>query len=830
VRLRRLSFRGLVRFTSGEPISIDFDALGPGLIALVGENGAGKSTTVEAVPAALYKALPSRGGWYEYFHGRDAFAEASFEDQAGRSIRALVKVDAETRKTEPYLFVDGDSVTTGRAKEFDAEILRRFGSYELFLAGVLGAQKRTGNFLDAAKGDRKARFIELLGLAHLQELHERARDRRARAEGDLGTAWQALKAAEAAIADKGAAEASVLTTAVAQEGAAGALETAREEEAAATAALERARTAEERLAALRAAKDAATRSLTEADLALKDAIASGTRARQEAARRREANETQGRDVEAQEKRANDRHAAGVKALGERRGRLEATLAERAVMEAAGARVKELEAELVALEDADITQVAAENKQRLADGALAAADRRVRDAENRLVDEQARLAEEAKLLDQVPCTSSPSWEPRLPSGRQAGVDRDLAGTCPLLKAAQDAKARGPQLTVDPALVVAVRAAQAAFDAAVEAASAATLACDPVRMTEIRSDLPALRDKAARAATLAQAAADLKGLAGELERVNEERSHELKAAAGRRDRLAAEVSAIEEDLRKALADAIGRETTARARVEDARERSLKAERAYQEAAADDVTVPQADAGLSKARQDRLAAERALREADKAHAMAVAALDVLRRQEEAIAPAREAVASAEQGVGAWKLLEQALGRDGIQALEIDAAGPEVARLTNELLRACYGSRWTISFETLREKKSSPGEYSEAFDIRVFDEGRERSVEGISGGERVFIGEAIALGLAIFNARKSGIAWRTLFRDETSGALSLANASAYVEMLRRALTLGGFYQCVFVSHQPEVVDRADARLVVADGRVTIEGIRRPAPAEAVA
>jgi len=35
------------------------------------------------------------------------------------------------------------------------------------------------------------------------------------------------------------------------------------------------------------------------------------------------------------------------------------------------------------------------------------------------------------------------------------------------------------------------------------------------------------------------------------------------------------------------------------------------------------------------------------------------------------------------------------------------------------------------------------------------------------------------------------------TAASLDPENAQAYVEMLRRALTLGGFQQVVFVSHQ---------------------------------
>ena len=41
-------------------VEIDFDALGPGLIAIVGENGAGKSTLIGCLFASLFRQLPGQ--------------------------------------------------------------------------------------------------------------------------------------------------------------------------------------------------------------------------------------------------------------------------------------------------------------------------------------------------------------------------------------------------------------------------------------------------------------------------------------------------------------------------------------------------------------------------------------------------------------------------------------------------------------------------------------------------------------------------------------------------------------------------------------------------
>lgn len=169
-------------------------------------------------------------------------------------------------------------------------------------------------------------------------------------------------------------------------------------------------------------------------------------------------------------------------------------------------------------------------------------------------------------------------------------------------------------------------------------------------------------------------------------------------------------------------------------------------------------------------------------------------------------------------WEQLAKAFGKDGIPALEIDAAGPEVSGLTNELLMSCFGPRFTVAFETTRPKADGSGTV-ETFDVRIIDNerGREGAIATLSGGEKVILNEAISLALAIFNSRKSGRHFETLFRDETAGALDPENAQRYVQMLRRALSLGGFHQVLFIAHQPEVWEAADAVIRVADGRAEV-------------
>ncbi|RLE28244.1 MAG: hypothetical protein DRJ65_00005, partial [Acidobacteria bacterium] len=168
-------------------------------------------------------------------------------------------------------------------------------------------------------------------------------------------------------------------------------------------------------------------------------------------------------------------------------------------------------------------------------------------------------------------------------------------------------------------------------------------------------------------------------------------------------------------------------------------------------------------------------------------------------------------------WKLLERAFGRDGIQALEIDAAGPDLSRLTNDLLHACFGERFQVTFVT--QVPTRAGGMKEVFDVEVLDHerGREGSVDSLSGGEKTIISEAISLALAIYVAKHSDHRFETLFRDETAGALDPDNADRYVLMLRKARELAGAHQVIFIAQQPEVWGQADSVLWLEGGRAEV-------------
>jgi exonuclease SbcC len=150
-------------------------------------------------------------------------------------------------------------------------------------------------------------------------------------------------------------------------------------------------------------------------------------------------------------------------------------------------------------------------------------------------------------------------------------------------------------------------------------------------------------------------------------------------------------------------------------------------------------------------------------------------------------------------WRLLQRACSKDGIPALELDAAGPAVSRIANELLASTFGTRFQISFETTKMSKDNKKQL-ETFDIRVYGEEGEKRIEDLSGGERVWIEKAIQEAIAIYLSEKSGKEYLTSYADEADGALDPDNKQHFVDMLRESFKLGRRYFTFLITQTPEI------------------------------
>ncbi|MGA9056326.1 MAG: AAA family ATPase, partial [Terriglobia bacterium] len=159
MKIHQLNLCGITEAFPG-PVSVDFEALGPGLIALVGQNGAGKSTLIGSVFAALFRQLPGqKRSLYEFCTHPKPEIDLTFSVNGAR-YRSLLKIDPKSRQMESYLFNgEGKPLTNGKKEPFEELVRKCAGTPDFFLSSIFSSQKRTGNFLSLERSERKELFI-----------------------------------------------------------------------------------------------------------------------------------------------------------------------------------------------------------------------------------------------------------------------------------------------------------------------------------------------------------------------------------------------------------------------------------------------------------------------------------------------------------------------------------------------------------------------------------------------------------------------------------------------------------------------------------------------
>lgn len=158
-------------------VSVDFEALGPGLIAIVGENGVGKSTLIGSMFAALFRQLPGqKRSLYDFCTHPEPEIDLTFSVN-GEKYRSLLKLDPKSRQMESYIFDKrGVALASGNKEAFQDWIAKHVGTSSFYLASIFSSQRRTGNFLGLERSQRKELFItQLLGLERLRLISATAR-------------------------------------------------------------------------------------------------------------------------------------------------------------------------------------------------------------------------------------------------------------------------------------------------------------------------------------------------------------------------------------------------------------------------------------------------------------------------------------------------------------------------------------------------------------------------------------------------------------------------------------------------------------------------------
>lgn len=168
----------------------------------------------------------------------------------------------------------------------------------------------------------------------------------------------------------------------------------------------------------------------------------------------------------------------------------------------------------------------------------------------------------------------------------------------------------------------------------------------------------------------------------------------------------------------------------------------------------------------------------------------------------------AAAKTDAEGFKQLADAFGKNGVQALIIENAIPELQEETNRLLERLTDGDMTVYFETLRAAKSKKDQTIETLDIKVSDSLGTRPLEMYSGGEGFRAAFALRIALSKLLARRAGAKLQTLIIDEGFGTQDGAGREKLVDALN--VIKSDFEKIIIITHIDELKDAFPTRIEI--------------------
>ena len=165
----------------------------------------------------------------------------------------------------------------------------------------------------------------------------------------------------------------------------------------------------------------------------------------------------------------------------------------------------------------------------------------------------------------------------------------------------------------------------------------------------------------------------------------------------------------------------------------------------------------------------------------------------------------------------LATAFGKNGIQALIIGAAIPQLEDDSNKLLGRLTENRMFLKLELQQGKKDSKtGLPSESLQVLISDEVGTRSYETFSGGEAFRINFALRIALSKLLARRSGAPLPILFIDEGFGTQDAVGQERLKEAIQSIQN--DFEKIIVITHVEQIKESFPVRIEVSkiDGAST--------------
>ena len=157
----------------------------------------------------------------------------------------------------------------------------------------------------------------------------------------------------------------------------------------------------------------------------------------------------------------------------------------------------------------------------------------------------------------------------------------------------------------------------------------------------------------------------------------------------------------------------------------------------------------------------------------------------------------------------LAVAFGKNGIQALIIETAIPQLEADANELLGRLTDNRMFLRLQLQEGRRDSrTGQPSEELDIKIADEVGTRSYETFSGGEAFRIDFALRIALSKLLARRSGAPLPILFIDEGFGSQDSAGQERLTQSIQSIQD--DFQKIIVITHIDQIKEAFPVRIEV--------------------
>jgi exonuclease SbcC len=170
-------------------------------------------------------------------------------------------------------------------------------------------------------------------------------------------------------------------------------------------------------------------------------------------------------------------------------------------------------------------------------------------------------------------------------------------------------------------------------------------------------------------------------------------------------------------------------------------------------------------------------------------------------------EGLQQVREELGIYRELQAAFGKNGVQALLIETAIPEIEQEANQLLSRITDGRMNLKFETQREAKTGDN-IIETLDIRIADELGTRGYDMFSGGEAFRINFAIRIAISKVLARRAGAQLQTLIIDEGFGSQDEQGRERLIEAINSIRE--DFEKVIVITHIEALKDAFPVRIEV--------------------